>query len=391
MRNRRLLTLILAGAVAAAVPARAGWDEGVAAFKAKNFSQAAREFEGVVAQRPDWSGGFLMLGRTQLLLKRNNDAVVTLRKGYDLNPNDVQLQLYLAQAYLEAQRPGEASQLLGKINVASLPKEQQSFFNQLQAKALVDSGQTDRAAAALARAAAANPNDSDLQFQYGAMALNAGDVAAAVAALEKASRLAPNDNAKAKLYIQALIRQARGTPSAANDSIYARAAEAARGLVARDGSYDNLLLLGETQLGAKQYDTAVTTFEQAAQKNETDWLPHFYSGQALTTLSRYGEAESALKRGLLEAKKAEDKARIWRQLGFVYEKQKVFDQAKTAYQNGGDSAGVARVEQNAKIAENNRQAAEEEKKVEEIKKAQEAIKKQLQNQGVPPPSPPPGR
>ena len=30
--------------------------------------------------------------------------------------------------------------------------------------------------------------------------------------------------------------------------------------------------------------------EQAAKKNEADWLPHFYSGQALTALGRYGEA-----------------------------------------------------------------------------------------------------
>lgn len=388
MRNRRLLTLILAGAVAAAVPAHAGWDEGVAAFKAKNYTQAAREFEGVVAQRPDWSGGYLMLGRTQLLLNRANDAVTSLRKGYDLNPGDVQVQLYLAQAYLAAQRAGEAAQLLGKVNAASLPKEQQSFFAQLQAKSLADSGQSDRAADALARAAAANPNDGNLQYQYGAFALNANDVAAAVAALERATRLAPNDNARAKLYVQALIRQAR--ERGGDDAIYGRAAEAARGLAGRDASFDNLLLYGETQLGAKQYEAAVATFEQAAKKNEADWLPHFYSGQALTTLGRYGEAESSLKRGLAEAKRGEDKARIWRQLGFVYEKQKDFAQARSAYQNGGDSGSVARIDQNAQIAENNRQAAEEQKKLEEIKKAQEEIKKQLQNQGAPPPPPPGG-
>jgi len=386
MRNRRLLTLVLAGAVATAVPALAGWDEGVAAFKAKNYPQAAREFQMVVEQRPDWSGGYLMLGRTQLLLDRSSDAVTVLRKGYDLNPADVQIQLYLAQAYLAAQRASEAAQLLGKVNAASLPKEQQGFFAQLHAKALADSGQGDRAAEALARAAAANPNDADLQYQYGAFALNAGDVAAAVSALERATRLAPNDNARAKLYVQALIRQAR--EKGGDDATYARAAEAARSLANRDASFDNLLLFGETQLGAKQYEAAVATFEQAAKKNEADWLPHFYSGQALTILGRFGDAESSLKRGLTEAKRPEEKSRIWRQLGFVYEKQKDFAQAKTAYQNGGDSAGVARIDQNAKIAENNRQAEEEQKKLEEIKKAQEAIKKQLQDQGAPPPPPP---
>jgi predicted Zn-dependent protease len=385
MLDRRFLILSLAGALAVAAPVFAGWDQGVAAFKAKNFTQAAREFEAVIAERPDWSGGYLMLGRTQLQQDRSSEAVATLRKGYDLNPSDLQMQLYLAQAYLAANRASESAALLGKINAASLPKEQQSFFQQLQGKALAESGQGDRAVAAMAKAAAAEPGDANLQYQYGAMALNANDVAAAVSALEKAARLAPNDGAKVKLYVQALVRQAREAGGAANDAIYARAAETARGLVSRDGSFDNYLLLGETQLGAKQYEAAVASFKQAEAKNLADWLPHFYTGQALTQLGRLGEAEASLKKGLGEAKRADEKARLWRQLGFVYEKQKSFDQAKVAYQNGGDSAGLARVAQNEEIAKHNAQADEEQRKVEEIRRAQEELKKTLQQQGTPPP------
>lgn len=385
MFDRRFPIVTLAGALALAVPAFAGWDQGVAAFKARNYAQAAREFEAVVAERPDWSGGYLMLGRVQLQQDRASEAIATLRKGYDLNPSDVQVQLYLAQAYLAANRAAEGAALLGKVNAAGLPKEQQSFFQQLQAKALAESGQGDRAVAALAKAAAADPGDANLQYQYGAMALNAGDIAAAVSALEKAARLAPNDNAKTKLYVQALVRQARESGGAANDAIYARAAEAARGLVARDGSFDNHLLLGETQLGAKQYEAAVASFKQAEAKDPAHWLPHFYAGQAQTQLGRFGEAEASLKKGLTEAARGDEKARLWRQLGFVYEKMKNFEQAKVAYQNGGDSAGLARVAQNEEIARHNAQADEEQRKVEEIRRAQEELKKTLQQQGTPPP------
>jgi Flp pilus assembly protein TadD len=385
MFHPRFLVLSLAGALAVTAPAFAGWEQGVAAFKAKNYAQAAREFEAVVAERPDWSGGYLMLGRTQLQQDRASEAVATLRKGYDLDPSDLQVQLYLAQAYLGANRASDAAALLGKVNAASLAKEQQSFFQQLQAKALAESGQGDRAVAALAKAAAANPNDANLQYQYGAMALNANDVAAAVSALEKAARLAPNDPAKVKLYVRALVRQARETGGAANDSIYARAAESARGLVAKESSFDNYLLLGETQLGAKQYEAAVASFRQAEAMNLADWLPHFYAGQALTQLGRYAEAETALKKGLGEAKRGDEKARLWRQLGFVYEKMKNFEQAKAAYQAGGDSAAAERVASNAEIAKHNAQADEEARKLEEIKRAQEELKKTLQQQSTPPP------
>ncbi len=383
--RRQLVILTMTGIFAAAEPSFAGWDEGVAAFRAKNYAQAAREFEAVIAERADWSGGYLMLGRTQLFQNRASDAVSTLRKGYDLNPSDIQVQLYLSQAYLTAGRAGEAAQLLSKINAAGLPKEQQGFYQQLYAKALADSGQSDRAASALAKAAAASPNDADLQYQYGALALNAGDTAAAVAALERATRLAPNDSAKLKTYVQALIRQAREAGGSANDSIYAKAAEAGRNLAARDGSYDNLLLLGEVQLGAKQYEAAVATFGQASAKNASDWLPGFYAGQAQTAVQKYTEAEASLKRALEKAGRSEDKARIYRQLGFVYEKQKNLAAAKGAYQSAGDGSAVARIQQNEDIAKHNTQADEESKRLAEIKAQQELIKKQLQQQSAPPP------
>ena len=379
----RIQAVVLTGALVLAAPAFAGWDEGVAAFKTKNYAQAAREFDAIVKERPDWAGGFLMLGRTQLLLDRSGDAVINLRKAYDLDPSSVETHLALSQAYLGARRAGEASQLLAKVNPASLPKERQSLYQQLVAKAAVDSGQTERAAAALEKAAAAAPNDAGIQFNYGVMALNSGETAQAVAALERAVRLDAGDANKLKVLVQALVRHGRETQGPQKDVIYSRAAEAARGLVAKDGSYEHLLLLGETQLGSNQYDAAIATFGQASAKNAGDWLPTFYAGQAQTALGRYGDAEASLRRALDRAGSSADKARIWRQLGFVFEKQKNFVQAKTAYRSAGDEASILRIEENEKIAEHNRAAEEEAKKLQELKRQQEELRKQLQ--GAPPP------
>lgn len=375
--------VVLVGALAAATPAFAGWDEGVAAFKAKNYPQAAREFEAVSKDRPDWAGGFLMLGRTQLLMDRTSDAVNTLRKAYDLDPSGVETQLALAQAYLGANRASEASQLLGKINAAGLPKERQSLYQQLVAKAASESGQTDRAASALEKAAAAAPNDPTVQFNYGVLALNAGDTGKAVAALEKSVRLDGSDAGRQKVLVQALLRQGRETAGAQKDVIYTRAAEVARSMVAKSAIYDHLLLLGEAQLGANQYDAAVATFGQAAAKNAGEWLPGFYAGQAQTALARYGDAENSLRKALQSATTTADKARIWRQLGFVYEKQRNFEQAKTAYRSAGDNAAITRVEENQKIADHNKTAEEEEKRLAELKRQQEILREQLQ--GAPPP------
>jgi predicted Zn-dependent protease len=381
MRNRPVI-LLITGALLAVLPAHAGWEEGVAAFKAGNFAQAAKEFEALAAVNPEQAQVQIMLGRSLLKTNRASQAVTALRKAYDLNPNDVATQIFLGQAYLDAGRAGEAVQLLGRVNTSSLPAAQQQAFSAIYSEALTKSGQGDRAADELRKVAAAKPNDPDIQYQYGAMAFNAGDIAAAVGAFEKAYRLKSSDTKYAKAFINVLVRAGRESN---DNSSYVRAIEPARALVSANGSYENLLLLGEVQLGAKQYDAAATTFGQAAARNGAEWLPHFYAGQAFTAAGSYAEAEAALKRGLNVAAQASDKARIYRQLGFVYEKLKNLEQAKVAYRNAGDSASVTRIEENQKIAEHNQQAAAEEEALRRIQQQQEELKKKLQEQGAPPP------
>jgi len=382
--RKRLLTLTLALTAGAAAPVFAGWDEGVAAFRAGNYAQAAREFESVVSEKPEWANGHMMLGRALLRTNKNQQAIAALRKAYDLSPNDASIQLALAQGYIESNMAADAAQLLGRMNVSGLSKDQQGAHQKLYAMALDKSGRSDRAVQELAKAAAASPNDANLQFQYGALALNAGDTRAAVTALEKAARLDSKNPEKVKLYVQALIRSARETTGAGKTQGYRKASDAARSLSQLQPTYDNLLLLGEAQLGASDYDAAISTFGQAAGKNAGDWLPLFYAGQAYTAKESYGQAVDSLQKALPKAGRSEDKNRIWRQLGFVYEKQKNLDQARQAYQNAGDAAGVARVQENIEIAKNNQLAAEEEKKLAELKAAQEAARKAIQEAAPPP-------
>jgi Flp pilus assembly protein TadD len=371
-------------AALAATPALAGWEEGVAAFKAGNHSQAVKEFQAVTQQRPDWPGGHLMLGRSLLKLGRSEDAVVSLRKAYDLNPSDVSGQLALAEAYLGARRYNDAAQLLGKINSASLPKEAQAVYHQLHAAALAKSGQSGQAAAALEKAAKANPSDANAQFAYGVAALNEGDTAAAVAALERANRLAAGDAEKQRVYVQALLRQGRESAGAAKNQAYGKAVETAKALAARQPSYDSLLLLGEAQLGASEYAGAAATFEQAAAKNTNDWLPQYYLGQAQTVLQSYPAAEAALRRALTKTNDPQSQTRIWKQIGFVNEKTKNFAESKAAYQRAGDSASVARVEENERIAKENASIEAENARLKELEKERAELDKQMKELAKPP-------
>lgn len=384
MRTRSLATMALLALLAAA-PALAGWEEGVAAFKAANYAQAVKEFQAVTQERADWPGGHMMLGRSLLKLGRSEEAVAALRKAYDLNPGDVQSQLALAEAYIGARRYNDAALLLGKINAASLPKEAQTVYHQLHAAALSKSGRTDQAVDALEKAARANPNDADAQFAYGAAALNNGDTGAALAALERAARLSPNDGDRQRIYLQALLRQGRETSGAGKSPAYAKAVEAAKALVARQPTYDHLLLLGEAQLGAGDYAAAAASLEQAAAKNPSDWLPHYYAGQALTKVENYAAAEAALRRALTKTSSPQNQAMVWRQLGFVSEKTRNFAEAKTAYQRAGDSASVARVEENERIAKENAGIEAENSRLKALEKERAELEKQLKELSGKPP------
>ena len=388
MKNRATTTITFAVLLAAfASVAGAGWEEGVAAFKGGNYQQAAKEFQGFVDERPDVFQGHYMLGQSLAKLGRDQEAITHLRRALELESGNVGVQLALGKVYLEVGRYSDAAALLGKIDASSLPKAQQPALHQMMALALEKSGDSGRALQQLAQAASSSPNDATIQYQYGAAALRDGDVATAVKALGKAVQLDPNDTAKMNAYAQALVRKGRSSNGQAKTQAYQQASSAAQKLVAADPSYDNLMLLSGAQLGAKQYDGALSTLQQAARKNPNDWLPLFYQGQAFTQKDQFRSAESILKQALDKANPGKDQVTIWKQLGFVYEKQKSYQAAIGAYKKAGDSAAVARVEENQKTAQFNTEVDAEAQRIRALEEEQAKIKEELEQlPGGPPPS-----
>ena len=377
-----LVLTILALAVAGT--AQAGWDEGVSAFKAGNYSVAAQEFQGVVESSPDYANGYFMLGQALGKLNREQDALNAYRKAYDLNPNSVQFQFALADSYMDVGRYRDAAKLFEMIDPSSLPKQLQGVFHAKKATALEKSGRSDQALPSLKAAAQANPSDAASQYRFGVAAFNAGDTGTAVTALGKAVQI-DGDAVYRKAYVDALVRQARETRSG-KTAIYGRAVEQAKALAAKDASYENLLSLGEAQLGAKQYEGAADSFGKAASKKSGAWLPHFYRSQALTALEQYDAAEDALRAALASKPSAQDEKRIYRQIGFVNEKLKNYEEAKTAYTRAGDQASVKRVQENQDIAAENRKIDAENQRIEEMRKEREKLEKELKelNEGPPP-------
>lgn len=384
MRRITSWTLAAVVALAGAGLAEAGWEEGVAAFRANNFQAAATEFAAVVEQQPDYAGGQYMLGITLLKLDRASEALTNLRKAYELDPANRTYQLALGQAYLAAERYGDAAQMLQKVDPGTLPKAQQSEYHQMLAVALSKSGNSDAALGALKKLTETEPNNSDAWYRYGTAAFNAGDTAAGVAALEKAVSLDGANVAKKEALAKALLRQARETQGDRKQAIYDKAVRVAGELATARPNYDNMLLLGELQLGAGKYAEAVATLKKAAASNGASWYPHFYMSQAQTLLADYTAAEASAQKALDLAPGQREQQMVWKQIGFAREKQRDYEGAKEAYRKGGDTQSVARVEQNEQIQEENQQIEQENQRIEEMEAERRRLEEELRELGGPP-------
>ncbi len=382
--RKSLLIITAAVLFAAAGLAEAGWDEGVAAFRAGKLDTAAQEFQAVVEKTPDFAGGHFMLGQVLLKQNKNPQALEHLRKAFELDASQVSYQMALGQAYLANRRFKDAQQILGRIEVGSLEKQQQVAYYEMLGAAAAGSGDSETALRTFKQQTQANPSDADAWYRYGTAAFNAGDTGAAVSALAKAVSLDGADGKKKEAYAKALVRQARTTQGDAKKTAYLKAVDVADDLAAANASYENLLFLGEVQLGAADYRAAVATLRKAAAKNGSAWYPHYYLSQAYTLLSQYDAAASSAQAALDNVDSADDRRRIWDQIAFAHEKQRNYDEAIEAYMKAGNQKGVDRVQENKRIAAENKEIDSENQEIQQLEEERRRLEEELRDLGGPP-------
>ena len=381
INHRTVPALATALLVLGASTASAGWDEGVAAFKAGNYAQAIAEFQQFVEERTDEEAltvGYQMLAQSLLRGGKAKEAVAAFQKHLEMKPGDLGSQIGLGQAYYQAGMPRECVATLNRLNVGSLPASHQILVYQMRSASQATLGNTRGAAADLGKVADLKSDDAKTRFEYGRLLQSDAQLDAAITAYERAISMDGSKGEWKKTLVNALKIKGRTTQGSAKTGIYAKAQDVARSLVASSASFDNLLLLGEMQLGGKSYDAAGSTFRQAISKKANDWHPHFYLGQAYGSLERYSDAEAPLNTALTLAPGGTEEKQIQDYLGFVLSKQNKYDLAISAYESAGNSAGAERVRENKRIQQENEEADEFNKNIEELERQREELRKQLE-------------
>lgn len=183
------------------------FQEGVAAYNAKDFAQAAAKFEAAIAGSPTVAPLYVNLALAYFQLKRTAEAIGALEKAASLAPADAAIQFQLGSAYVDTQAYDKAVTALraGLAGASDLTRDAMAADATATLGAVYFAqGKVAEAEAEFQRVLAARPDNA-------AALLGAGKV-----------HFSRNDTARALELFERVVTAHPGTPEAAQAATFVR-------------------------------------------------------------------------------------------------------------------------------------------------------------------------
>ncbi|MEE9219073.1 MAG: tetratricopeptide repeat protein [Acidobacteriota bacterium] len=390
--TRRTATVCLGVLTLGTVLASAGYEEGLEAFRGKDYPRAIEEFTLEVEKDPSYGYGHFMLGMSYLKLKKHDQALASLKRAAELDKRKLVYFANLAQVYRElGQWNNVVKTLEGKTELRARPNENS------QAHLLLGMGylQVKQYANAVQQLEAANKltaNKVRILSPLGIAYYLNGQYDEAIRALKAALKRKPDGIAMNRYLGESYIAKAlRTSDKKQKKTLYASAVQYAEEALSLDGSSDfnTVNLVARSYLGADRFSQAVEKFEEAITLKPRHAYAYYNKGEAHKGLKDWQNAEQAyLKAFELDAKNKG----ILVALAYTYEqlaKQDEgvsLDSAKKYYQMAHQLKpstrtrdAIARVGENIRIREENRAiGAENERIAQENLRREEEYAKELE-------------
>jgi tetratricopeptide (TPR) repeat protein len=383
MRRCLIVASLLIVLIASA--ASADWKAGVAAYNAKNYQEALKQFKGVLQTNASYAGAHWMVAKCYQGLGRDDAALGEFREAKRLDPTNPQFAVSLALALVGAGQGPEAVAALEGVKLDNLNSKQRAVVLVARSQALLLAGDATAASDAGRQATQADPSSADAWASYG-LALAAADKNAdAFVALRRAWDMS-GDLTIAKNAVAAGINAARVAAKGTKEQLYDQVSAVATKLADKRGGSEGALLAAEALLGAGEYDQTLTFLDRSGLDNA---LVTYYRGQCFIGKGDAKQAEKYLRDALMKQPSANLRRNIYRSLGFVLDKQQRYPEAGQAYKEAGDAAKVADMAAKEAKFEQNKKAEEEQRKYEELKKLQEQYKQLSGGAVAPTPTPTP--
>ncbi len=289
--NRHLAVLASLLMVLLATPVLASWEDGVAAFQAGRYEDAASVFQSFVSSSPRAPEGHYMLGMSLLRQKRPADALAPLGEALSLSEDDIRYRMTLAQALLKAGKADDALDVLKPQDPATVADAARSSFNQLLAKAAVSSGRDGDALASLDKALAVSKTSKPLWLARANVVGRLDRPAEAFSALNTAFEIDPSDPKPGVGAVHSALAVAQD-PATGERKLewYGKAAGIADRLAEAFPTPENLRLAGSAAMGAKSYENAIGYFESLLASEGQKPQLHYDLGRCRQALGQHREA-----------------------------------------------------------------------------------------------------
>ncbi len=336
--------LLLAVALPAGAEDNQDYNKGLEAFRAREYSLAIQRFQKVVEQSPDHAGSYYLLGLSLRGDKQTSKALASLRKATELDPANASYAIALGQTLIQANQHNDAYLTLKKVRYSDLDTRARQSYAPAFANAAIMAGFPGDAISVLEAQTKATPKNAGMFYTLGYAYSKEEEYGKAFTAFKRAFELDPSSSKSGSSAVKSAISAGRRAGGSQKDSYYSQGAAIAEKLANASPTFDNLLLAGETRLGAKDYQKALAWFERARSKQPQNVLVHYYHSQCNTNLGQYNAAISDLQQALKIGVSGEMRTKVYLQMGFVFDKTKKYDQAIIAYGNAGNTRKVKEVE-----------------------------------------------
>jgi tetratricopeptide (TPR) repeat protein len=344
-------------------PALASWEQGVSAFQAGRYQEAAGEFQSLVSANPVAPQGHYMLGLSLLQLRQAAAALEPLATAVELEPGNANYRLALAKTQLETHAADAALATLAAQDPAAVAAAQRGDFSRLLAQAATQSGRTDQASATLERALAADAHSKPLWLANAQIAQKLNRPRRAFDAYANAYAADPSDVELGRSTVQTAFAAARAHAGDDRRSWYELGSKVAVQLAGAAPTAAHHLLAGEASLGVQDYDAARSWFEKAAAADAADPWPRYYLARCASE-----EPETALKHlqaALERSPDAELTPQIHNARGAALRRLERFEEAREAYRTAANTAKVAEMDHLIEIQHGNDKWAAEKRRCEE--------------------------
>jgi len=383
-------TAVLLAGLALASPAAAGdFDMAMQQLQSGKFMDAAKEFQVLVEENPQWADGYHMLGVAFLKAGKPTEAIDNLSKAIELEGGKFEYHYNLANAYQTQQKWGQVVSVLNDAEDLAPDDQMQYLVHQMRGNALAVQKKWAESIDDLEKASSYK-KDSATLLQLGKAYLALGHHDKAAERLKAGLAESPGDVDSRALLAESLINLGGATDGEAEKAKYYKQALAEAEEVARKrpSSGDALYLVGRAALGAGNYPRAVEALDAAVAKDPKNCRALINLGRAHLGAKNWDKALGPLDRAIACDSKLE---MAWESKGFALQQLKEYDAAIAAYERAIaiKPTSKSRLEeyiqvsrQNSATREHNadveKEEAEQERKVreEEARLAEEARKRE---------------